>query len=704
LFYNRGHMTWLWGALAALALLWPDRISGFLDGVPLDRALEAIAIGALFPIVWALHPQFLLTRFARGCIVALLLWKAAAGALLVQDGWCVRFDPDFPYAKNATGRPHAWDLRADWRSADPACSAVMTRSYHELAEFPAWFFNLPPASDSWPSATERPPGARVGMSVRGFLHARDAGVLRIDTRGDTATVMQADGRAFESETPLAPGLHVIAIDTVMTGDDWRMVPLWNGSDTLWSSVSTTVSYPSPFNLAVRPWVRWLPLAIASVLLLAWAGSALRRIGHAPILGWAGGMSIAIAGLILSDHVNAARWVVGALIAGVFVPVPPRLRNTSGAFVMVGVPWAVFILASCAWAAGRWVLYEVGHDYWLYQRFAYRIVMQGYWLEGGSETFYFQPFYRWIVGLLHMAFGDSSIGEWFWDGTCLLAGSLLAFRIARAFAGFRWGLVAAVLPLAMMLLGTASHLIGRGLGEISSAGLVSLAALNLMASRRRVMPAVVSGLLATAAFYTRLNNLFIAGGVGLFALSLHVPVRPIPRLPMWRARVSWRSLLAFAAALSGGLLFFAWRTWHYTGVFSLFHGTQRSVVSVLVWQPGATIGAGLQRLAHSVMMVLTVNDPPRLDVFALPVLTGAAAAVLSIAGVPRLRTLPLPAVLFFFAGIASAFVAFGWAYTGRFSVHIMPVTSALAVCAAASLCRGRRVSGHTRIDVQSTHRS
>ena len=199
------------------------------------------------------------------------------------------------------------------------------------------------------------------------------------------------------------------------------------------------------------------------------------------------------------------------------------------------------------------------------------------------------------------------------------------------------------------------------------------------------------MLATAAFYTRLNNLIIAGGVAIFALSLRVPVRAILRPRTWLvSRVSWRAVVPFAATLASGLLFFAWRTWHYTGVFSVFHGTQRNVVSVLVWQPGASIGAGLERLGHSVMMVLTVNDPPRFDVFALPVMAGAAVAVLSLAGVPRLRTLPLAAVLFFFAAIAGAFVAFGWAYTGRFSIHIMPITSALAICGVASLFRRERV--------------
>lgn len=684
-------MTWPWGLLAAGVLLWPDRISGPLDGVPLDRAVEAIVVGAILPTLWILHPRFLRTSFARGCILALLVWKIIGATMFVQDGWCVRFDPERPFAKNATGAPHAWDLRADWRAADPVCSAVMTRSYHELDEFPAWFFNLPPASDSWPAPNERPPGATVAMRVRGFLHAREAGLLRIETRGDRAISMQVDGRPFNVETPVAPGLHIVAMDAVLTGEDWRFVPFWNGQD-LWSNVTTTIGYPSQVNLLVRPWIRWIPLIVAAAFLLAWVGTALMIVGDLPVIAWAVGASLIIDWLVLSGRLDMARWAVAGLACAGLVPVPRRLRNMSGALVMVGIPWIAFILVCCTRVVGRWVLYDFGHDYWMYQRFAYRIVMQGYWLEGGSETFWFQPFYRWIVGFLHVAFGDSSVGEWFWDGTCLLAGSLLSFRIARTFAGFRWGLVAAAAPLAVMLLGTARDLIGQGLSEISSAGLLSIAALCVIRSRHRgTAAAIVAGVLAMFAFYTRLNNLIMALGIAVFALPLHLPVQAILRPWAWWLRVSWRAIVIVPATIALGLLFFMWRTWHYTGVFSLFYGTQRNFASVLIWQPGATLGTVLQRLAHSVMMVLTVNDPPRFDLYALPVIGGATVAVLSIAGMPRLRTLPLAAVLFFFAGIASAFVAYGWAYPGRFSVHIMPITCALAVCGIASVLR----PDHTR---------
>ena len=150
------------------------------------------------------------------------------------------------------------------------------------------------------------------------------------------------------------------------------------------------------------------------------------------------MSLLIGGLILNDRVELARWLLAATAGASFVPMPARLRHIRGAFMLIGVPWMAFVLACSAPAVGRFLIYEFGQDYWMYQRFAYRIVMQGYWLEGGSAVFYFQPFYRWIVGVLHALFGDSSVGEWYWDGACLLAGALLSFQITRLFAGFRGG--------------------------------------------------------------------------------------------------------------------------------------------------------------------------------------------------------------------------------------------------------------------------
>jgi hypothetical protein len=680
-------MTWLFGPLAAVALLWPDHISSPFDGVPLDRTAEAILVGVAFPALWMLHPPFLATRLARVLIVALLVWRASAAALFVQDGWCVRFEPSRPYAKDATGAPHAWDLRADWRADDPACSAIMTRSYTNYREFPAWFFNLPPPNDSWPSPEDLPPAAVTGLSVQGFLLTTRPGSFAVDVGPGMTTTLAIDGRFSTSPAQLEPGIHQVVISGTMTGRRWRLVPTWDGRE-LWSNVTATLRRPSAKGAGVRPLAWWIPTSVTVLFLCAWFASAVSRIRNAPILAWTAGASLIIGWLVASNRLNEARWAVIGLTAAALIPVPPRLRNPFGAFLMIGVPWLSLVVTYAAPGIGLWGLYDFGNDYWMYQRYGYRIVMQGYWLEGGSPVFYFQPLYRWISGLLHAVFGDSSAGEFFWDGACLLTGALLSFRITRAFAGFRWGLIAAAAPLAVFVLSSARDLVGRGLSEISSTGLISLAALFAIRSRgRRTSAAIAAGVLATLGFYTRLNNLPMAIGVAVFALSLRVPSRAFVQRRAWWWRVSWRTAVIVPAVIGLGVLCFAWRTWYYTGVFSVFHGTQRQALAT--WQPGTPLRTVAYRMFESVLMVLTVNDPPRFDIYAVPVLAGAIVAVLSLAGVPRLRELPAAGVLFFFSGIAGALVARGSAYAGRFSVHVMPITCALAVCGIATLVRGRR---------------
>ena len=189
-------------------------------------------------------------------------------------------------------------------------------------------------------------------------------------------------------------------------------------------------------------------------MIAWVVSLLARIGSPRALAWIAGASAVLGGLAATNHVEAARWCVAGLIGAAFVPVPARLRNVFGVFALVGIPWLVLIVVAFADNIGHFRLYAWGNDYWMYQRFGYRIVMQGYWLEGGTKNFYFQPFYRWVSGLLHLVFGDSSVGEFFWEGACYLIVALLAFSLTKASSGFRWGVLAAVTTLTVVAIGRA----------------------------------------------------------------------------------------------------------------------------------------------------------------------------------------------------------------------------------------------------------
>src|SRR5687767_6349256 len=131
-----------------MALIWPSRLSGVLDGAPLDTLIEALLLGVVAVALACLHPLGLRPPLMRAAVLAILTLKVGAAFAVQQEGWCLTFTPPKPMVRDSTGKPHAWDIRADWRSGDPVCSAMMTRSYRDSFELPAWFFNLPPPDDA----------------------------------------------------------------------------------------------------------------------------------------------------------------------------------------------------------------------------------------------------------------------------------------------------------------------------------------------------------------------------------------------------------------------------------------------------------------------------------------------------------------------------------------------------------------------------
>jgi len=88
-------------------------------------------------------------------------------------------------------------------------------------------------------------------------------------------------------------------------------------------------------------------------------------------------------------------------------------------------------------------------------------------------------------------------------------------------------------------------------------------------------------------------------------------------------------------------------------------------------------------------VLTMNDPPAFDVRSLPIVFGVAAALAGAIGVPGVRRLPLNVCVLVLAGLTSAVVARGSAYPGRFSLHLIPGTVAIFVCAVSLVATARR---------------
>lgn len=698
---QRGWAIGLWGTAALAALLWPGHLDGALEGAPLDGVAEAILIGLVTPLLWWLYPGYLRHRSVQ-ILIALLVITKVASLPLAQDGWCVQFDTPKPLVADSTGRIKAWDVRVDWRSPAPRCSAILTRPYREFKEFPVWFFNLPPADGNLPRLEDRPPFAELDMTVSGYLQTAERGELILETGNTMTTTLVIDGQAIAPVHPsrhqvvIEPGRHNIHIKSHLTNSRWTFVPLWNGHPIGASRFAVaTVTMASVTDVRVREVLSWTIQLLAWAIVLGWIAAFVVSWRDPVTLGFSAAAALIVGWLGAHPAENYvmtpwALWSITALVSAVLLTVPQHLQTLRGAFVLIGIPWLAFVTGVHASHIGRFSLYAGGDDMWMFQRWAYRIYMQGYWLQGGELTFWFQPFYRWIAGAWHMVFGDSSMGEFWWDAVGLLASALLAHLAVASAFGFRWGLAAAVLALTTVMQSPTWMYLGLGLSDIASASFIYIAALVLSSARLRgdvrITTAIAAGILAAIGFYTRLNNLPMALAVSAFAIPLTIHTAEWWQIRRWLPSVSWKAVVGVTGVIVLAVFLFTLRTYYYTGVFSFFHGTTWG--NHALWQSGHSVTQNAGAMLSSLMMVLTFNDPPRFAWYALPLLIGAAVAVASLLGVRRL-IVPLPLALFFVVACSGALAARGVAYAGRFSVHLLGAGCALTICAVASLANNLR---------------
>ncbi len=680
-------LTTAWSLLAAIALLWPGRVLGTFDGAPLSGAAEAIVIGLVVPALWWFDRRFLATWPARAAVVALLALKIS-GLLLTPQGLCARFTTAAPFTGEIAtigideprGILRSWDVRADWRADSPACTAIVDRPYRAAAEFPAWWVNLVDFIHPGRPDLALDLSGQVRVNEPGTFSLAAAGGMAITGTVGQQPVTAAPGGALS--VPLVAGIHNVALHATLTGDQWSLMPMWNGRDA-WASATFTTAPPGPLDRAAGA-VGALTSLLVVGLVLGWLTFALRSLqSDRVMLLWVAGSAVAFAWLGTEPRLE--RFAGVALVAALAVPASRHWRNLRGAFLMVGVPWLAFFGAHSFAGIGRFTAYS-GDDWLAYQVAGYRIFMHGYWLEGGSLAFDYQPLYRWITGGLHLVFGDSSVGETYLDSACLLSGGLLAFHLAKARAGYRAGVAAAVATLATFTVGTIWYFPGRGLSEIVAAGFSFLAAFFLMRGRLGRWSSLLAGAaMAVLMFYTRLNHLIFAASLVVLLLPLHVWSTPAA-VGAALGRLRKRLALVYASLVATGVALFMVRTWWFTGVFSLFYGTSlknndtglriQTLASADVWT----------RIAHSLASLIWVNEPPQPDIRAAFVFTGVVAALLAVLQAPVLKGMPVVIVVLIAGTMASGLFVHTHNYPGRMSITLAPPAAAAAVIAVVLMGR------------------
>ena len=666
--------------VALIALWWPGKLAGIFDGAPFDSGADAIALGLVLPALFWLVPQALRDRRFQAIVVALVCWKIFSSASLAQDGFCVRVT--MPGQAAAVKN---WDARTDWHNAHPDCSAIVDRALVEERQFPIW---LPFSFAAGGSAAINPnPNTVVAqLSMSGQVRFDEAGTLRLSTSPSVVARMTVDGRPRDPRgAQLTAGSHHVAIDATLLGENWVLAPLWNETN-LFTAATVTASAASALDSIVRPFGRWIPFALVTLLLMICGAHAYAAVRASPLVPWIAASSFAAAAMSLFMPERRWHYALTLLFAACALRLPSRLHDIRGAFVVLAPAWLTLNVFDTYkdLGFGRVAAILPGNDWWMFQRFAYSIYMDGSWLHGGEDAFWFQPFYRWIAGALHLLFGQSHVGENYWDAVAVLILALFSFEVARITRGFRWGLAAAALVLVAFVSGPGYIFIGRGLSEISSAAFICLAALMVLRAReKQSLPLLVlASCAAVLGVWTRLNNFPMALAIVLFAWPLSVETGAVWRPRAWFA-AAWRpALIAVPASLAFGMVLFALRTWYYTGHFSVFYGTQSGLLSI--WQPGMSAGAVARAMVDSVLMVATTTDPPGYHNGAVPIMAGFAFALAAMTGMSIFARAPMPVVGFTLAAFSSALIARGNAYSGRFSVHVVAATVAVLICVVADV--------------------
>jgi hypothetical protein len=94
-----------------------------------------------------------------------------------------------------------------------------------------------------------------------------------------------------------------------------------------------------------------------------------------------------------------------------------------------------------------------------------------------------------------------------------------------------------------------------------------------------------------------------------------------------------------------------------------------------------------KVGHSVAGLVFMNEPPRPDPRSLVLIAGTIVGVLALLQFPMARRIPAALLLVTMGGVIGAFLAHSHGYPGRFSVHLVPLASALTAIAASTITTG-----------------
>lgn len=309
----------------------------------------------------------------------------------------------------------------------------------------------------------------------------------------------------------------------------------------------------------------------------------------------------------------------------------------------------------------------------YQIFAREIFIGGDWLHATGEpvTFY-QFLYRYVVGFLHLLFGQAVVAQQLLDIWSMLTVSAALFALGhRVGLGPAWWYATAGLYLTNMLGPHFAWHIGLGMQELTCNlflfGAILVALLYGIAGG---MAFVVGGL-SGAGFLTRIDRMGVCITVALLTVIDRRSGKGV--LADWKelfAKIisNWRrlGLAAGLVAIAAGLLII--RNGIIGDSFVLNDESNLELVTCV----------GLDCVLKNYEQILFGSNRCT-DRAAFVMITGAVVAILALIFRPAaMRFVPLELSLFLAAALAPYWIGGPMGFEPRFSMHVLPIATAVAL--------------------------
>lgn len=575
-----------WSLLSVLSLfgiiLTPNSLGRLFDGLPWSTPVEFLVVGIIVPWLLLLHRPWLGRASVGLSLLGLLLFKIVLAGMTPSSGWDV-----WVYTSQSNMVDDQWQ-RTYATLLNPRVSTRFTGNWESKRDFPIEWAN---------DYSYDPANLWVGMRWEGYLRLPADSQFVIVAEGadcGEVTIYNDDGSTFvlpivsnieaSESIPFASGekIHRIKSEVCFHGEgNWSLIPLIRFKDgsyisadksqALWATSTGARLSNTVLNAltVLSDLVDWALI----FFLGAWFFGAFLNSRRALFFGGlaAGGFCLLFQPFVVPSIIRFERtgilyvgfWIAVVGLAGLML----FLKNRSENNLRWGdaIHWLLYVFAplifsffmSRWWSeVGRVEFMQPGDDWYKYQIFARQIFVGGDWLHRTVSVFLHQPLYRYVVGLMHVFFGQSTVSLYLLNLWAILVTAVIIVRLAKYFQVSRWvALLFSWVYLVVVFNSTFFIQIERGLTEHVALLFLMATAYMLILYRNHQMHlpflflAIVFGLMGT---WTRLvYGLMIA----VLSCLLLEPTRGWrdffqKGVQDWRVLLTYNGVIGFGLALVG----------------------------------------------------------------------------------------------------------------------------------------------------------